>query len=82
MPKVVIPTNRIRAGRAHKLWWVSWPEASGSLLRRDGVWTFMANPSHVDVLTADRALIGGFDNEVDEATAAELTADGFGGWLQ
>lgn len=81
MAKVTIPTNRIKAGSRHKLWWVSWPEASGSLVRREGVWSFVTSPTHVEVLTADRVLVGGFDNEVDEVTAAELTAAGFGGWL-
>ena len=79
MPQVLIPTRRRKVGRDHPLWWVSYQEAVGSLVRTGGVWSLVQAPLDED--TREGVLRGGFVNRVDAATASELVRDGFGDWV-
>ena len=86
---LTIPTFKEALNKKGDLWWVSgddlwWVKgnvSSGTLYRIGGSWHFDRTPDNSVLLTADKVYRGGYENVVDEDTAATLVAAGFGDWL-
>lgn len=53
-----------------------------TVLRRQGVYSSYRYPSQGEVLAAEEVYLGGHIYEVDDATAARLTAAGYGEFLE
>lgn len=52
-----------------------------AVLKLAGTWTLAPGANQEDIANAEDSYLGGRDHIVDDATAADLTADGFGAYL-
>jgi hypothetical protein len=79
---LVTPVRQIKLGKERsKLWWVSYPEAVGSLFKINGVWQVISYPTQDQVESAEVAFIGGHEQYVTDTQATEIIAAGLGAWI-
>lgn len=81
MYHLYIPTFRETLSRKSDLWWVAGDVATGTLYRTGGSWKFERSPNNTDLVNAEKFYRGGYENVVDDDTAATLIAAGFEDWL-
>jgi len=79
---LTIPTFTEQYNKGGDLWWVKGNVSSGTLYRIGGSWHFDRTPDNSTLLVADKFFRGGYENVVDDDTAATLVAAGFGDWLE
>ena len=79
---LTIPTTSILAGRNVDLWWVHTDRATGTLLRENGVWSFVTSPPDSRMDSAEYVYRGGYYNEIPSPDLVdELVAAGYGDWI-
>lgn len=78
--RVNIPTFKERHKR--ELWWVADDVSTGTLYQTGGSWYFERSPNNTTLVEAEHYFRGGYQNVVDDDTAATLVAAGFGDWLE
>ena len=74
------PTMRIKLGMENDLWFVSYPW-SKTVVKKNGVWSTIVSPQDSSLKDYDRVLRGGYQNPITDAEAAELTAAGYGDYI-
>ena len=74
------PTLGVKRGRPDPLWWTSWYDAK-TVVKKDGQWLTVMTPQGDFLAQCDVVLRGGFDIEITDELATELTAAGFAEYI-
>jgi len=80
MPFFASPPLWRKAGRSSDLWWVSNPLGQ-TVVKADGQWRTVVSPSEDFLATCEVVLRGGYQHEISDALAADLTAAGYGDYI-
>jgi len=74
------PTLTYKRGRPDDLWFTSWPIGK-TVVKKDGTWRTIMTPQGDFLEQCDVVLRGGYDIEITDDLATELTAAGFGEYI-
>ena len=74
------PTLEVKRGRPDPLWWTSWYDAK-TVVKKDGQWLTIMTPQGDFLAQCDVVLRGGFDIQITDELATELTTAGFSQYI-
>lgn len=74
------PTLTYKFGRPDDLWFVSFPIGK-TVVKKDGAWRTVMTPQGDFLKECEVVLRGGYDIEISDDLATELTAAGFGEYI-
>lgn len=80
MPKFVGPTVRIKYGHPNDLWFAGVTRGK-TVVKVGGTWRTVVSPSEDFLATCSVVLRGGYEHQIDQALADELTANGYGEYV-
>ena len=74
------PTLKYERGRPDPLWFTSFPIGK-TVVKKDGAWRTVMTPQGDFLDQCEVVLRGGYDIEISDELATELTAAGFGEYI-
>lgn len=74
------PTYQRKLGRRYELWWAT-ENIGKTVVKKDGTWKTVTVPQGDFLNQCQRVLRGGFEEQITDAEAIELTAAGYGDYV-